>query len=89
MLYLKKIIRSAIFALVSITFVTAGISSQHLSQDFVPLQTSRLITDADHKNFLINTLDQANKTVMISSYGVSSKIFYNDADSSMKCTTRC
>ena len=78
MLYMRRTISFAVFTLALITFVTPGFTSQHLSQDFIPLQTSRLITDADHKNFLINTLDQAKKTVMISSYEVSPKIFHND-----------
>jgi phosphatidylserine/phosphatidylglycerophosphate/cardiolipin synthase-like enzyme len=78
MLFLNKLIRHALFYFVSIALIPSGMASQSSSQDNAPIQTTRLVTDADHKNFLIETLNAAKKSVMISSYDVSPTIFQND-----------
>jgi hypothetical protein len=56
MLFLNKLIRHALFYFVSIALIPSGMASQSSSQDNAPIQTTRLVTDADHKNFLIETL---------------------------------
>lgn len=56
MFIFKKTILLSIYTLFSIFFTAQGVESEQLSQNFPSLQTTRLVTPADHKEFLINTL---------------------------------
>lgn len=78
MLFLNKFISYTLFFLLLMSFMPESLTSQNDLHDYEIIRTTRLVTDADHKNFLINTLNSAKKSVMISSYDVSPKIFYNE-----------
>lgn len=76
---MKQFIKYTVVAVAFITFISPGFACENDILDFKSVHISRLVTDVEHKNFLINTLNSAKKSVMISSYDVSPKIFYNES----------
>jgi hypothetical protein len=80
MLNLRIILRVSLLAILSITLAPENIASQLSSQELTVSQPMRLVTDAEHKAFLISTLESSNNndTLLISSHDISPKIFHND-----------
>lgn len=72
---LDSVIRLSFIAYICIASIHTSIASSSSSQDYTPPSATRLATDAEHKNFLIGSLNSARKSVMISSYDVSPTIF--------------
>src|SRR5437762_1442065 len=78
MLYLSKFIKYIFFFSTFITFIPISFAMENDFLDVNSIKTTRLVTGIEHKNFLISALNSAEKSVMISSYDVSPKIFQNE-----------
>ncbi|MBP6986404.1 MAG: hypothetical protein KBB83_07460 [Alphaproteobacteria bacterium] len=80
MLKLKNIFSISLFTILSITLLPGSVASQKSTQDIDFFPPTRLVSDAEHKAFLIATLDSCNNndSMMISSYDITPKIFHND-----------
>ncbi|MBM3632648.1 MAG: hypothetical protein FJX03_02935 [Alphaproteobacteria bacterium] len=67
-----------LFFAVSVTAMHASEEGGRRDSAYVPLNATRLVTDADHTRFLKDTLATATNTVMISTYNVSPKRLFGE-----------
>ena len=70
--------RNVLLVLLALTSSFSCHASPNSTQDNQQLKATRLVTDAEHKMFLIHTLQSAQRSVMISSHDISPKIFQED-----------
>jgi phosphatidylserine/phosphatidylglycerophosphate/cardiolipin synthase-like enzyme len=67
-----------LFFALNVTAMLASEEGGRRDSTYVPLCATRLVTDADHTRFLVDTLSTATNTVMISTYNVSPKKLFDE-----------
>jgi len=60
-----------LFFTLNFTPLLTSQAAEHRGPDYIPIRTTRLVSDAEHTQFLKNTLATATHQVMISTYNVS------------------
>lgn len=71
MAMMRYILSVILFFTFNFTSLLASQDREHRDSTYVPIRTTRLVTDADHTRFLKETLASATNQVMISTYNVS------------------
>lgn len=71
MAMMRYLLSLILFFTFNFTSLLASQDREHRDPNYVPIRTTRLVTDADHTRFLKDTLATATSQVMISTYNVS------------------